>query len=289
MQNAPTSSTVTMPKAPSTSTTPQVTFTSTMPTFDKFKHGYVPAQNCRPRTWTAINDNSGATRGTTSGVMQQNKVNNQGPTPFITSIHPYGVAQGRPNIQGPSANKHLHGAQAQQGKVNKKGPPFGTGMFPTPQPVPNANLMTTGSGVQLMNFAPPPMDGPNVPQFQRPGYVIHFPDTPIPTKDQWVDYMTRHETYDPILVRLREAMSDVMAYCHTSYAPFATPEHYLQLKAPYVQRGPAPMFVATAVLKNTQAKGGIRPSDGNNSERGGGSLFADIIWFTDTDFFFLVR
>ncbi|KAF9374341.1 hypothetical protein CPB97_012157 [Podila verticillata] len=220
-QNAPTSS------------------TSTMPTFDKFKHEYVPAQNYKTRVWTAINDTSGATTGTTSGVVQ-GKVDNQGP--FGANMRPHGVAQ------------------AQQGKINNQGPPF-TGMFPPPQPMPNANQMTTRSGVQLMNFPPPPVDGPDVPQFQRPGYLIHFPDAPLPTKDLWVDYMTRHETYDPILVRLREAMSDVMAYCHTSYAPFATPEQYVQLKVPLVQRGPAPMFVATAVLKDTQAKGGIRPSD----------------------------
>ncbi|KAG0348111.1 hypothetical protein BG005_011729 [Podila minutissima] len=130
------------------------------------------------------------------------------------------------------------GPGAQQGKVINQGQASDTVMLPQPLLIPvfSINPTTIRSGAQaalrpsLPPPPPPPSDLHMTPQFHRPGYLFCFPDATLPSLDEWVDYMTRHETYDPILARLQEAMDDVAAYCHTSFSPFATPEHYRQRK-----------------------------------------------------------
>ncbi|KAF9320448.1 hypothetical protein BG003_006045 [Podila horticola] len=130
-------------------------------------------------------------------------------------------------------------------------------------PVIPLNPVTTISGVQVAPHPPPAKDLHTTPQFHRPGYMFCFPDAALPSLDEWVDYMTQHETYDPILARLRVAMDDVPAFCHTSYAPFATPEQYRQRKDHLGgHKGAAPLFVVTQVIRDSlRAKNGTHPTD----------------------------
>ncbi|KAG0074149.1 hypothetical protein BGZ92_003511, partial [Podila epicladia] len=101
------------------------------------------------------------------------------------------------------------GPRAQQGGTANQGQASDTVMLPQPllTPVFSFNPIRPGAQV-VLRPSPPPRDHHMTPQFHRPGYLFCFPDAPLPTLDEWVDYMTRHETYDPILARLQEAMDD---------------------------------------------------------------------------------
>ncbi|KAG0015074.1 hypothetical protein BGZ81_011856 [Podila clonocystis] len=234
-----TASTSTLPKMSFTSTVP-MTFTSTVPmaststiptatstsTFPLPPLIYVPAEGFNTRARTAINDAGGATSGPGA---QHEGITNHGQAPDSV-------------------------------------------MLPQPLLIPAFPINTTTIRSRDKAVVPcppspppplPPRDLHTTPQFHRPGYLFCFPDAPLPTLNEWVDYMTLYETYDPILARLREAMDDVVAYCHTSFAPFATPEHYRQRKeGPSVQRRAAPLFVVTHVIRDSiRTKDGTRPTD----------------------------
>lgn len=101
--------------------------------------------------------------------------------------------------------------------------------------------------------------------------------------------MTQHETYDPILARLRVAMDDVPAFCHTSYAPFATPEQYRQRKDHLGgHKGAAPLFVVTQVIRDSlRAKNGTHPTDGKISRKKRANMPPKSFVFT-FDFFTIV-
>ncbi|KAG0319860.1 hypothetical protein BG000_003759, partial [Podila horticola] len=152
-----------------------------------------------------------------------------------------------------------------QGEVTNRGQSSATSVLPQPLlfPVIPFNPVTTISGAQVAPHPPPAKDLHATPQFHRPGYMFCFPDAALPSLDEWVDYMTQHETYDPILARLRVAMDDVPAFCHTSYAPFATPEQYQQRKDHLGgHKGAAPLFVVTQVIRDSlRAKNGTHPTD----------------------------
>ncbi|KAG0038042.1 hypothetical protein BGZ82_001231 [Podila clonocystis] len=235
--NVPTSSTSTVLTA-STSTLPKMPFTSTVPmpststipmvtstsTFPSSPLMYVPAVGFDTRARTAINDAGGV-------------------------------------ASGPGA---------QQERITNQGQVSDSVMLPQPLLIPVFPINTTTIRprdkvvVPCPTPLPPPLrDLHTTPQFHRPGYLFCFPDAPLPTLNEWVDYMTLYETYDPILARLREAMDDVVAYCHTSFAPFATPEHYRQRKeGPNIQKRAAPLFVVTHVIRDSiRTKDGTRLTD----------------------------
>ncbi|KAF9415619.1 hypothetical protein BGZ94_010451 [Podila epigama] len=66
---------------------------------------------------------------------------------------------------------------------------------------------------------------PYTTQFSGFGYnLIHnVPPVASGEGEAWVEYMTKHDSYDPILKRLAVIMNHVPSYCHHSYLPFATP------------------------------------------------------------------
>ncbi|KAG0348302.1 hypothetical protein BG004_005437 [Podila humilis] len=101
-----------------------------------------------------------------------------------------------------------------------------------------AGLKAAGPAAQqefkTLNFLPKFIDPTAFYEFQfyRHGYNILFPyHRMLGSGEEWVRYMVKFETYDPILLRLRQVLGDVRHYCHPTYRPFMTTGQYYQYRA----------------------------------------------------------
>lgn len=64
-------------------------------------------------------------------------------------------------------------------------------------------------------------------QFSGKEFKLLYPNFSWPLSgSEWVEKMTEYDTYDPILIRLREIMQGIHSYKHCSILPFATPRQY---------------------------------------------------------------
>ncbi|KAF9387012.1 hypothetical protein CPB97_003070 [Podila verticillata] len=67
-------------------------------------------------------------------------------------------------------------------------------------------------------------------QFSGKEFELLYPNFSWPLSgSRWVEKMTEYDTYDPILIRLRDIMRGIHSYKHFSVLPFATPRQYQKM------------------------------------------------------------
>lgn len=74
-------------------------------------------------------------------------------------------------------------------------------------------------------------------QFSGRDFPLLFPNFVWPLGGtEWVEKMTEYDTYDPILIRLRDIFKGIPSYKHCSILPFVTPRQNVRICAERLQK-----------------------------------------------------